>query len=332
MRIAFIGNYQYSCGSSNTLLGYVRAGKILGHDVRVSEYGYVDKHIREIVPIATRSWDSDLLVIVYESYPFLSETDLDEIRSNVSRSKIVIVDPDCRYTEASESREYWIQTYDSLSDNILQPTLGNITKRNVSKFIYFGIDSNNSISDVKKDFDFLYVGNNWYRWKDIYNFVASTSRIRDRLCSIAVMGNYWDEKTMNGYEKVSSSVPEFLQANNVSIIKPAPYGKVENSMSRGLINPIYIRPLLNKLMLVTPRMFETFLADTVVVIPEYFKHAVSIYGDDVSRLTMPDNPNDFILNILDNYRQYSDVCRKIRNKLIQEHSYQTRLNELISFA
>ena len=73
MKIAFVGNYQYNCGSSNTLLGYYKAGLRMNHDIRASEYGYVDDAIRTIIPVASKSWKPDLLVIVYESYPFLSE-------------------------------------------------------------------------------------------------------------------------------------------------------------------------------------------------------------------------------------------------------------------
>ncbi len=339
MKIAFVGNYQYNCGSSNALLGYVKAGKSLGHDIRVSEFGYIDKIIRQVVPVAERSWNPDILAIVYESYPFLSSQDLDEIRKNIPRSKILIIDPDCKYLEpcvlendsnhqTPDSYEYWTKLYNSLSDKILQPTLDKITKGKVYKFIYYGIDTSNNFGDVKKDFDFLYVGNNWYRWNDIYNFVKSTSKIRKELKSVAVMGNYWNGDVMEGYEKATYSNPDFLKKNNVEIIKSAPYGKVESSMGKGLINPILVRPILNKLKLVTPRMFETFSADTVPVVPEYFAHAIELYGDTVKELVLS---NEKILMILKDYKKYLDISRGIRNKLIDEHSYEVRLKELIKF-
>ncbi|WKZ25812.1 MAG: hypothetical protein QY322_00685 [bacterium] len=339
MKIAFVGNYQYNCGSSNALLGYVNAGKILGHDVRVSEFGYIDEEIRKVVPVAERSWDLDILVIVYESYPFLSNEDLDEIRKSIPRSKILLIDPDCKYLEPSvlendtnhptpDSYEYWTTLYDSLSDKILQPTLDKITKEKVSKFIYFGIDADNNFENIKKDFDFLYVGNNWYRWDDITKLAKSTNSIRNVLKRIGVMGSHWDEKVMKGFEEATYSDPNFLKANNVEILKSAPYGKVESSMSRGLINPIYIRPILNKLKLVTPRMLETFAADTVPVIPEYFAHASELYGDTVKELVLS---NEKLLMIMKDYKKYSDISKGIRNKLVAEHSYEVRLKELIKF-
>jgi len=72
------------------------------------------------------------------------------------------------------------------------------------------------------------------------------------------MGRHWNEEIMKGYEEATRSDPSFLKTNNIETIESAPYGKVESSMGRGLINPIWIKPILNKLKLATPRMLETF--------------------------------------------------------------------------
>lgn len=326
MKIAFIGNYQYSCGSSNTLLGYIKAGKVLGHDIRVSEFGFIDRIIRETIPVAKKSWIPDILAILYESYPFLEEKVLDEIRFRIPRTKILVIDPDGRYAETK-----WKNLYESLTDIVLQPTLNKISEKKVNKFIYYGIDTENDFLEIKKDLDFLYLGNNWYRWKDIRDFINSITSIRYRLKKVALMGNYWGNKTMKGFKRATTSDPAFLKRNNVKIIKPPDYGKVEESMSRALINPIYVRSRFYKLKFVTPRMFETFAANTVAVIPKNFKHAVKLYGEDASKLVISNISKDKILNILDNYQEYLNLCKKIRSKLTKEHSYKVRLNELIKF-
>lgn len=342
MKIAFVGNYQYHCGSSNALLGYVNAGKALGHDVRVSEFGSIDKIIRKNIPIAKRLWKADLLIVVYESYPFLSNKDLDEIKKQIPRSKRLIIDPDCKYAKPvvaggdsnhsnSKSYDYWTKLYDDLSDTILQPTLKKISGNNVHQFLYFGINPILTNKNIKKEFDFLYVGNNWYRWSDIYKFIKSTSSIRDKLKKIAIIGRYWDKEVMKGYEEATYSDPNFLKTNKIELIKSTLYGSVEQSMSKGLISPIFIRPILNKLKLVTPRMFETFSANTVVILPEYFKHAAKLYGEKESELKIPKQPNDKIADILNNYKKYSNLCKDIRENLNKLHSYETRLNELIKF-
>ena len=342
MKIAFVGNYQYNCGSSNALLGYVKAGEILGHDVRVSEFGYIDRIIRRSIPVAKRNWEANLLVIVYESYPFLSDIDIDKIVRYIPRSRRVIIDPDSKYLEphtfeddtnhpTSDSYNYWTQLYDYLSDTILQPTLRVNTIKNVKKFIYFGINTKKEFSKIKKDFDFLYIGNNWFRWKDISRIIKSTALVRGRFKRIAVIGNYWFGETMEGFESATHSDPNLFKVNNIEIFKSVPYGQVEHSMSRGLVNPILVRPILYELKFVTPRMFETFAADTVPVYPKYFSYAVDIYGQEARKLLLSDQPAQDILKILDDYENYISIARRIRADLIEEHSYETRLQELVKF-
>lgn len=341
-RIAFVGNYKYNNGSSNTLLGYVRAGAVLKYDIRVSSFGALDNNIKTAVPVANRDWKPDLLVIVYESYPFLSSKDIDEICSTIPRSKTIIIDPDCKYSKPSfssgdtnhssqDSYKFWTGLYDSLSDIILQPHIGIPDTKKIKSFIYFGIDKNVvNISRQSKDYDLLYVGNNWYRWHDIVQLIKLISPIRKRLKKIALVGNNWNGEVMQGFEDATYSDPSFLKQNQIEILKSAPYGQVEATMSKGLLNPIFVRPILNHLGLVTPRMFETFNADTVPLIPSYFTHAVNLYGHDVTKLTISDNPKD-ILKILDNYDTYLSLSREIREMLKVKHSYDVRLNELLEF-
>lgn len=344
-KIAFVGNYQYYCGSSNTLLGYVKAGKALNWDVRVSEFGYVDDKIKTLIPIAAKNWKTDLLVIVYESYQFLSNETIDEICTFIPRSKRILIDPDGKYSEpcsvkndsnhpTPDSHNYWTRLYDSLSDVILQPFIGKETKnkKNVHSFLYFGMD--NKLPDfhrAKKEFDLLYVGNNWYRWKDVKAFITKTSTIRSHLKTIGIVGKYWDEEVMPGYEEATTSDFNFLKQNQIIVKKSAPYGQVEKFMSRGLLNPIFVRPILYKLKFITPRMFETLNANTVPLIPRYFTYAKDLYGEKIHRLMLTDNPASDILKIINNYRYYENLSKEIREILRLKHSYEIRLKQLLRF-
>lgn len=341
--IAFVGNYQYSSGSSNALLGYVRAGEVLGYDIRVSSFGYVDDVIKATVPVADRNWRPDLFIIVFESYPFLTSKDVEDICALIPRSKRIIIDPDGKYSKPSfsagdtnhlsqDSYKFWANLYDSLSDIILQPYPGTPITQKVKSFLYFGIDKNVvGLSKQPKDYDLMYIGNNWYRWHDIYKFVQLITPIRNRLKKVALVGNYWSSDVMLDYEEATYSDPNFLNQNGIEILKSAPYGKVEETMSRSLLNPIFVRPILNHLGFVTPRMFETFNADTVPLVPYYFTHATRLYGKEIINLTMSDNPED-IIKILDNYDTYLNLSREIREMLKVKHSYEIRLNELVKFA
>lgn len=343
MKIAFSGNFQYHCGSSNALLGYAKAGKTLGYDVRVSELGNIDDVIRKQVPVADRNWNPDLFVISYESYPFLSDEQISFIKKNIPRKKIVLSDPDGRYLPPvfvegdtnhpnEESYFFWHNLYDSLSDIILQPILGKSRFENVYPFLYFGVDSSVAPEEsVKKDFDLLYVGNNWYRWGDISSLISNLSNNRDVVSRIGLIGRYWDSELMEKDKIATFSDPEFLKQNNVSFFGSAPYGQVEKNMGRGMVNPIFIRPILSELRLFTPRMFETFISDTVPLIPKYFNYAPYLYGEDVSSLVLSDNPSEEIVRIVSNYQKYKDIADDIKKKLIEKHSYEVRLRELLNF-
>jgi len=344
IKIAFVGNYQYNCGSSNTLLGYVRAGESFNYDIRVSDFGYIDETIRSSIPVADKSWQPDLLVIVYESYPFLSKEQIDQICSFIPRSKRIVIDPDGKYSHplsfigdtnhpTSDSYDYWTSLYDSLSDVILQPFIGEAKTKKVQPFLYFGMDS--KVSDFtkqSKDFDLLYVGNNWYRWHDIKWLIETIAPIRTLLKKVGLIGQYWSGEVMEEFKEATYSDPNFLKRNQIEIHDSAPYGQVEMAMSRGLLNPIFIRPILNKLGFVTPRMFETLLADTVPLIPNYFTHSTDLYGKAIKPLILSlENPADDIMRILENYEENKKLVRNIRETLKAKHTYKVRLKQLLQY-
>lgn len=345
-KIAFVGNYQYNCGSSNTLLGYVKAGKTLNWDVRVSEFGYIDDTIRATIPVADRNWRPNLLVIVYESYPFLSSETIDEICTFIPRSKRILIDPDGKYCEPCSVKHdnnhptpdpyhYWTSLYDSLSDVILQPFIGKEpkVKNNVHSFLYFGMDSElPDFRRVKKEFDLLYVGNNWYRWHDIKWLVETIAPIRSRLKRVGLIGQFWSEEVMEEFKEATYSEPNLLKKNNIEIFGSAPYGQVEKTMSKSLLNPIFIRSILSKLEFVTPRMFETIMADTVPLIPSYFKYAHRLFGDTINHLTLSaDHPTDDLEKIFQNYKENEKLAREIRKSLKAQHSYEVRLRQLLHY-
>lgn len=345
-RIAFVGNYQYNCGSSNTLLGYVKAGKALNWDIKVSEFGYIDRNIRKIVPVADKNWKPDLLVMVYESYPFLSSENIDEICTLIPRSKRILVDPDGKYSEPcvvgkdtnhenSDSYNYWTSLYDSLSDSILQPCVYKKpkTKKNLYPFLYFGIDNKlPDFSRTPKKYDLLYLGNNWYRWHDIKWLVKTIKPIRSQIKRVALMGDYWSKEIMEEFKDATFSEPDLLRKNNIKIVNSAPYGQVEKTMSTGFLNPIFIRPILCKLGFATPRMFETIMADTTPLIPSYFRYADLLYGDLIEHFKLTNkNSTEDIKKIFREYKKNTKLIWKIRNSLKVRHSYQVRLKELLNY-
>jgi hypothetical protein len=343
IRIAFVGRFYWHNGSSHALLGYVRAGRHLQWDVRVSSLGIVDETVRRMVPVADVDWRPDLMVFVFEER-FLRPEAWAHVEKTVPRSRRVVIDPDGKYSPVTtigsdtnhptpDSRRDWSTDYERLSDVILQPCLGPLAP-GVRRFFYFGVDRHRSRSDApagEKPYDIVYVGNNWYRWHDIVWFFEGLSRVRSKLGRIAIFGGYWSGDPLEGYEDHTWSDPDFLLAHGVETYPSVPFDAVELTMGQGRLCPVFLRPVLNTLGLVTPRMFETFAADTVPIFPPYVRHAAALYGDEVAPLCLGDDPADAVMKILNEYPAHASLAREIGTKLAREHSYEVRLNELTGF-
>ncbi len=343
LKIAIISNFEYHCGSSNTILGYLKACKKKGIDLRLSELGNIDNVGKEKFPIADSSWNPDLAIIVFESYQFLSEAKICKIISRIPRTRRIIIDPDAKYSTPchykndcnhKNNNEYmkWHDLYNCLSDTILQPSLVGSRTLNVHTFLYFGMDNMKQTTAKTRLYDLIYIGNNWFRWQDMSKLIRKTQTIREILPKIAIGGRYWNEENMNNFSYATFSNPKYLVNNNIDLLGVIPFGKVESTMSQGKINPIFIRSILNHMNLVTPRMFETFCADTVPIVPSYFKEAETLYGEKIKELIFSgNNTKEKLIDIVKNNNYYSNLTNEIKNELFKKHSYEQRLKELLNF-
>jgi len=344
LRILLVGYFKYNSGSSHALLGYVRAARFLGYDLRASQFGLVDEIVQEKVPVAEPDWNPDIVVLIFESKQFLNESALASVERLAPRSRRVIIDPDGKYSDAifvgsdtnhptADSHAFWVKLYNRLSDTILQPCLTSVAT-GAKRFLYFGIDLHRprvAETSDEKLYDLLYVGNNWYRWHDFVWLFEQLAPIRPRLGRIAVFGKHWFGDPKPGLEEHTYSDPGFLQAHGVESHRSVPFDEVERVMGQGKLHPIFIRPVINMLELATPRMFETFAANTVPILPPYFRCAVSLYGARVSPLCLPEKPADAVSSMLDRYGDYVALAREIRAELAKGDSYEARLAELLGF-
>ena len=344
LKILFVGYFKYNSGSSHALLGYVRAAHCLGYDLRASQFGVIDQTIQQIVPIAEKNWAPDITVLVFESKQFLNESEIQDIEKLTEHSHTVIIDPDGKYSKTinagvdtnhptTESKTFWHNFYNRFSDTILQPSIG-IPHMGSKKFLYFGIDIHrihDPVSIKNKPFDLIYVGNNWYRWQDFEWFFKQLKPVRSRIGRMALFGKHWFGDPKHGLEQFTFSDPNFLRRNNVECYPSVPFDEVEATMGQGKLHPIFIRPILNALEFATPRMFETFAADTVPILPPYFNYAENLYGERALPLYLSENPADTVINMLRNYEDYIALAKEIRKNLIKEHTYEIRLSELLGF-
>jgi len=344
-RIAFVGNFEHHGGSANALYGYVRAAERRGCEVRASALGPVDHVVRSKVPIADEDWVPDRMVFAFETYQFLTPDKVDVVERTIPRSRRIVIDQDGMYSAetrvgadanhpTAESLTAWRALFDSLSDTILQPCLAPTTP-GVSSFLYFGFQQPlvAKMANVGKGYDVVYVGNNWYRWQDLVRLCEELEPVRTRINGVAVFGKWWNGEGLVGCEEHTYSDPDLLRAHSVEVYPPVSFHRVERTMGLGRINPIFVRPVLRELGLVTPRMFETFAADTVPLLPQGMKGAEHLYGSRVSPLCPSPGVStaDRILTILDAYREYVELRHEIARSLAEDHSYEVRLDQLLAF-
>src|SRR5262249_53002339 len=123
--------------------------------------------------------------------------------------------------------------------------------------------------------------------------------------------------------------PELLQRLAVETADAIPFREVCAFLSNAQFSPIFQRPLFNELGLVTNRIFETFLADTIplVMLPEPLAEA--IYGPAVRPLLLGDDVAGRLRDMLRNPERYWEAVRGVRHHLATHHSYHQRLAELV---
>lgn len=285
-----------------------------------------------------------MTLIVFESFQFLTPRDMVQLERSVPRRRRVIIDPDGKYSVPSsagrdtnhptgDSYSFWTGLYNRLSDLVLQPCI-ELPTPPIRSFLYFGVDKNRPASSTSYDkaaktYDLIYVGNNWYRWEDIVWLIRSLEPIRARLGRIAVFGKWWDGNSYAEFPWQTYSDPSFLISHGVECHGSVPFGMVESTMSRGYLNPVLTRPILNNLRLATPRMFETFNSSTVPLVPPYMSHCQILYGPSVEDLCLPQDPSAKIVEMLDNYPRYFELAREIATALAVKHSYEHRITELL---
>jgi hypothetical protein len=62
------------------------------------------------------------------------------------------------------------------------------------------------------------------------------------------------------------------------------------------------------------------------------QHAAKLYGERVHPLCLGEDPATVVQRILGHYADYRALAMEIGAALAREHSYETRIAELLSFA
>jgi len=356
MKLLLISKLARSSRAIHTIAQYSRVASKLGHEIAV--FGEKQLDYPELqFSLDVHAFDMAIF-IVYMPSDFPDLPYLANLLDGMPKSRRVIIDCSGRYNETTRVEHdfnhlekmdghqgwEWIEAFQSVADRILQPTL-TPKRSDVGSFLFHGYDPEGVAQPVTsaaeatqrwsrpKKYGIAYVGNNWQRWTQVRRFLEAIRPIHQRLGPIALSG--WDWKRRPDWAvqmgiKGADVDPEFLQQLDVEIGDAIPYTEFSGFLSNVRFSPIFQRPLFNELGLVTNRVFETFIADTIplVMVPEPV--AESIYGPAVRPLLPTNDIESWLQDMIRNPEPYWEAILTVRQHLSVHHSYYQRLTELIA--
>jgi hypothetical protein len=347
MKILLVMDRRVDRGSIQAAANYVRAGDPLGHTIAL--YGRGDPafpRLRFSTDVAAFDY---VLFLVESSQRWMSGLRMPRLLYDVPRDRRVIVDTDGMYNGivsvngydrnyANESdRARWMAHYRLLADRVLQTTFEPLDP-DVAPLPFYGYDPTAQINPAAapaKCFDVLYVGHNWWRWREVDSaLLPAIERIRGRVGRIAFVGSWWDAppagaKYMN-LEQAFGVDPDRFQRLGIEIEPAVPYTEVIPTMSAGRVNIMTQRPLLRHLGILTSKYFEIFSADTIPLVMLDPDHAERVYGAAGRELALHDGIAEKLLDALQHPRKYQEIVQEVRRHLAGHHSYQIRVQQLVA--
>jgi hypothetical protein len=345
MRLVFVHHVIADRGSAQDMFNYAQVAEALGHEVVLyGRPGSNDafKYSREVRP-------ADAVIFIFEwttELQFGDHLDLLRLVARVPRRRRVVIDCDGNYNDAisvvgdvnhrdAAHSQQWVAVCDSLSDKIVQPTFHPL-RPNVKTFFFHAYNPawERPLDFHRKDYDVIYVGNNWYRWRGLQRVLDALEPIRDRVGRVGLIGHGWDCPAPWTSAKLIPDAyqtdAEYLQRLGVEVMPPVKFDEVIDCMGRGVLSPVLLRPLFDHLRLVTCRNFETPAANTIPLFAQDAAYVSEIYGGAALELLLPDDrPQEMILDVSNRPQHYAEIVQGIRGHLGQRHSYAARLRELI---
>ncbi len=344
MRLIFVHWVYEDRGSAQDLYNYREAARQLGHEVVI--YGPPEL---SSFHYSLDVGDNDAMVFICEWTTGLQYGDqLDWLRlvAQVPRRRRVVIDCDGKYndaisvtgdynhSDASASRE-WIAICDSLSDKICQATLHPL-RPNVRPFLFHAYNPAWAVPlDLRdKRYGMFYVGNNWFRWRQLRRVLETVERVRAEVGPIGITGHGWDRPAPWTNDSISPDAyandPDYLRRLDVAVTPPVRFDQVIASMSQGVFTPVIYRPLFEHLQLVTCRTFETPAANTIPLFGLDPTFVEETYGQAARDLVLGgEHPEELVRDVMRHPARYGEIVEGIRRELSEKHSYAARLRELV---
>jgi len=345
MKILLVMDRRLDRGSIQAAASYQRAAKATGH--RLALYGRDDPAFPEH-EFSTDIAAFDYVVFLVESWRhWMSGLRMPRFLNEVPRERRAIVDADGMYNEIisvdgydrnlkyEHDRDGWINHYRVITDKIMQPTLAPREPCAIA-LPFYGYDPDSVIDPQMvpaKSFDILYVGHNWWRWRQISTeLLPAIEKVRSQIGEIGFIGSWWDAAPSGAAEldlrEAFGNDPEWLRRLRIQVRPGVPYTEVIPVMSSSRINIMTQRPLFAHLKLLTSKYFEIFTADTIPLVMLEPEHAVSVYGPAGRELALHGEIADKLIDVLTRPDRYREIVEEVRRHLTAHHSYRIRMQEL----
>ncbi len=360
-KICFNAGLFYNVGAAETIYQYYRTSLTGKFDFVLS--GYLEDKVARHIPTIGKpepirddddnpnahwypltkqnSRDIDLFVFYFDHGNFYDPIDspgeLEKVVSVVPREKTIIIDADGKSNpittsegdsnhKSEEIRQRWLTTFNALSDRVFQPSFG-IRAKNVNPFMFWGYREPSEKSET--NCDLMYLGSNWFRLDRTIDFMKSLINLRDLYPRVALLGKnwlipdqYWPEATKQNLD--------FFKQNRIDVQEyMTEFGEFTEIIGRSRFSPILIRPVLNEMKMVTPRMFETFASGTTPILPSTFDYAIQLYGEEARELLIGDKPESKLRDMAQREDYYHVIADSIRTQLKANHSFEKRVDELL---
>jgi glycosyltransferase involved in cell wall biosynthesis len=320
----------------------------LGHEVVI--FGPPD--VRSAFNYSLEVLPTDIVLFVFEWTTALQhgdQIDLLRLVGKVPRERRILIDCDGKYNEPiSEAGDYnhatqdesrdWTGVCDSLTRKIFQPTLHPL-RNHVGTFFFHAYSESweRPLQFEEKDYGMFYVGNNWFRWRQLERVLKSVEQVRSQVGPIGILGLGWDSPAPWANSSISEeayySDINYLESLNVDIYPPVHFSEVIDHMGRGVFTPVIYRPLFDRLQLVTCRSFESLAAGTIPLFAHEASFVTEIYGATAAPLVLEDDSAaEKIEDVMADPSRYAEIVRAVRYHLRENHSYEARLRQLIEIA
>lgn len=344
MKVLFVMEHRINAGNTHAVANYVRVAADRGH--RVAVYGPPQATLPGL-PFTTDIGAFDSVVYLFESkLHFIEPLAQIALLAATPRCRrfvfdsdgmyhplLVMDDGDCNHRDEA-GRSEWLQTFDALSESILQPALGPPRDARVRRVLFYGYDPAQSAPvGQPKRYDILQVGHNWWRGRELAReLLPGLAQVRDQIGPIGFVGLWWDGAPpwarQWGMEPAFWVDAEALRRLRIETTNAVPYTDVIATMSMARVNILTQRPLLRHLKHLTLKYFEVFCADTIPLLLFDADHAEAIYGPAGRELSLSGRVGEKLLDALRRPDYYQEIVADVRRHLLAHHSYGARLAEL----